>query len=160
MFSSRGSLLRRVLTNSYFNVGKSTLMLQVAGAVASLAVPQVGIGMGPSIDSGSSGPVWYISGEENAQQIASRAMRLGIHESELWLLSETHVDTLCEQVVSSYHPNEQMSAGDAIPGQKAKPPSLIIIDSIQTMTNLKRNPFKIKNASRRFQNRTKNKLSA
>ena len=108
-------------------------MLQVAGAVASLAVPQVGIGMGPAVEIETSGPVWYISGEENAQQIASRALRLGIHESELWLLSETHVDTLCEQVVSSYHPNDHMSAADAIPGQKAKPPSLIVIDSIQTM---------------------------
>lgn len=102
--------------------------------MASLATPQIGIGMGPSPDSAaSSGPVWYISGEENAQQIASRALRLGIHESELWLLSETHVDTLCEQVVASYHEPVFVDSADIIPGQKPKPPSLIVIDSIQTM---------------------------
>ena len=111
-------------------------MLQVAGAVASLATPQVGIGMGPSSDvlsPSSSGPVWYVSGEENAQQIASRAQRLGIQESELWLLSETHVDTLCEQVVASYHAPLFSDEADVIPGQTPKPPSLMVIDSIQTM---------------------------
>ena len=107
--------------------------MQVAGAVASLATPPVGIGMGPSLDAGSIGPVWYISGEENTQQIASRALRLGIHESELWLLSETHADTLCEQVVSSYQQNFDESTGaNAVPG-RPKPPSLLVIDSIQTM---------------------------
>lgn len=127
-------------------------MLQTAGAIASLSAPSVGIGMGPVGGSSSTpqqqqhGPVWYISGEENAQQIASRAMRLGIDESELWLLTETHVDTLCEQVVASYHTPTSVASvqrgaddddfGDddaVIPGQKPKPPSLLVIDSIQTM---------------------------
>jgi DNA repair protein RadA/Sms len=127
-------------------------MLQTAGAIASLATPSVGIGMGPASPGASPqqiGPVWYISGEENAQQIASRAMRLGIDESELWLLTETHVDTLCEQVVASYHTPMSSAASvqqrgvndfgdgedvdDIIPGQAPKPPSLLVIDSIQTM---------------------------
>ena len=46
------------------------------------------------------GPVWYVSGEETPQQIASRASRLGIQEQQLYLLCETHVDSLCEQVVN------------------------------------------------------------
>jgi DNA repair protein RadA/Sms len=70
------------------------------------------------------GPVWYVSGEETASQIAGRAKRLGIESSELWLLRETHIDTLCDQVVASYQPHAEHSP---------KPPSLIVIDSIQTM---------------------------
>jgi DNA repair protein RadA/Sms len=78
--------------------------------------------------------VWYVSGEENAEQIASRAARLGILEKELWLLTETHVDTLAEQVVASYqHPVKGASESDIIPGQVPKAPALIVIDSIQTM---------------------------
>lgn len=117
-------------------VGKSTLMLQMAGAVAAMSTTSRGIGMGAEpLDSRRTlGPVWYISGEENPDQIASRAARLGIFESELWLLSETHVDTLAEQVVASYHQTEKRTKdGDVIPGQEAKPPALLIIDSIQTM---------------------------
>jgi DNA repair protein RadA/Sms len=137
-------------------VGKSTLMLQIAGAVASLAIPTPGIGMGlpdsnntrtKSSTDGTGGPVWYVSGEENPDQIASRASRLGILQSELWLLGETHVDTLCQQVVvhveaSTTRPfvpsdsklaidNENVSHSQGMPIPKA--PALIVIDSIQTM---------------------------
>jgi len=39
--------------------------------------------------------VWYVSGEENPEQIASRAVRLGMDEPELCLLLlETLVDAL------------------------------------------------------------------
>jgi DNA repair protein RadA/Sms len=117
-------------------VGKSTLMLQMAGAIAGMSAPSRGVGMGaePADSKRTLGPVWYISGEENPDQIASRASRLGIFESELWLLSETHVDTLAEQVVASYHQSEKTTKdGEVIPGQEAKPPALLIIDSIQTM---------------------------
>ena len=121
-------------------VGKSTLLLQTAGAVASLSQPSRGIGMGMDLDdndgdfSKTLGPVWYVSGEENAEQIASRAARLGIIEGELFLLSETHVDTLAEQVVMSYQqPVTTTDEGEVIPGQVPKPPALLVIDSIQTM---------------------------
>lgn len=54
-------------------VGKSTLLLQIAGQVASLATPMKGIGMGKDDESISyHGPVLYVSGEENSVQIASR----------------------------------------------------------------------------------------
>jgi len=118
-------------------VGKSTLLLQTAGSVASLSQPSRGIGMGLSDGEDSTktlGPVWYVSGEENAEQIASRAARLGIMESELFLLSETHVDTLAEQVVASYQQTVTTTPeGEVIPGQVRKPPALVVIDSIQTM---------------------------
>lgn len=120
-------------------VGKSTLLLQTAGAVASLSQPSRGIGMGMDLDDNTDfsktlGPVWYVSGEENAEQIASRAARLGIMEGELFLLSETHVDTLAEQVVMSYQqPVTTTDEGEVIPGQVPKPPALLVIDSIQTM---------------------------
>lgn len=94
----------------------------------------------PAEESSSHGPVWYVSGEENAQQIAHRSLRLGIQESELWLLSETHVDTLCEQVVRSYHQGTTPSSiakgdedEDEVPFVKPNPPALLVIDSIQTM---------------------------
>mmetsp|Transcript_1118 Transcript_1118/g.1646 ORF Transcript_1118/g.1646 Transcript_1118/m.1646 type:complete len:681 (-) Transcript_1118:88-2130(-) len=115
-------------------VGKSTLCLQIAGAIASLATPSVGIGMGLT-DSTGIGPVWYVSGEESSEQIASRALRLGIRESELWLLCETHADVLCNQVINSYHLPFGQDADDVntLPRGQSSPPSLIIIDSIQTM---------------------------
>jgi DNA repair protein RadA/Sms len=117
-------------------VGKSTLLLQTAGSVAALSKLSRGIGMGMENEDPmrTLGPVWYVSGEENAEQIASRAARLGILEKELWLLTETHVDTLAEQVVASYqHPVKMTSEGDIIPGRVPKAPALIVIDSIQTM---------------------------
>lgn len=112
-------------------VGKSTLLLQIAASIASLVAPTPGIGRGTlSTQNGISdlGPVWYCSGEENPEQIASRAQRLGVDASELWLLSETHADTLAELCVAQMtgKPLEE----NAIP---PKPPSLLIVDSIQTM---------------------------
>ena len=175
-------------------VGKSTLLLQTAGDIAthiSTPMPQIGMGLPqPKITSknsknnnkGSSssndgnnmnlstpsspqplGPVWYCSGEESPDQIASRAQRLGIDSPELWLLAETHVDSLCAQVVQhmqpiSLQPNQQSGAvsstrlngndnkddddhHDQPPSLSSStnhvlqplPPSLLIVDSIQTL---------------------------
>lgn len=127
----RGSL---TLVGGDPGIGKSTLLLQVAGSVARLSTPRPGIGMGPAefkADDDDLGPVWYVSGEENPDQIASRASRLGIVEPELWLLSETHADSLCEQVVRASQPvNGDTDASGYV---RPKPPSLLVIDSIQTM---------------------------
>ena len=157
----KGSL---ILLGGDPGVGKSTLALQIAGTIAmQLSQPTIKIGMGQpnprnsSVGSSSNlGPVWYVSGEENPDQIASRAVRLGIGTSatlqreslptELYLLRQTHVDTLCEQVVSHHmqpihHPSPRFSADDlddddasqsTLP-QSSLPISLLIIDSIQTM---------------------------
>jgi len=102
-------------------VGKSTLLLQTAASVASLASSKILSGPGP---------VWYCSGEETQEQIASRAQRLGLNEPELWLLSETHVDSLVEQVVTLVEA-AAMNQSQAL--YKTQPPSLLVIDSIQTM---------------------------
>ena len=157
----KGSL---ILLGGDPGVGKSTLALQIAGTIATqLSQPPIKIGMGkanPSTTSnGILGPVWYVSGEENPEQIASRAVRLGIgtttassrdtSPSELYLLRQTHVDTLCEQVVSHHmqpvHQPQRSSPSStdtdddddssflAQPQQSNLPISLLIIDSIQTM---------------------------
>ena len=55
-------------------IGKSTLVLQAAAALAA-----------------TTGRVLYVSGEESAQQIKLRADRLGIGSDELWVLSETNL---------------------------------------------------------------------
>ena len=126
-------------------VGKSTLLLQTAGYVASLSSPPRKIGHGRDDDGDSGlGPVLYVSGEENSMQIATRAMRLGIEESELLLMCETDADFIAESVVmycndvmaqepasSSWHSEKPMQKSGVL--VRRKRPSLLIIDSIQTM---------------------------
>jgi DNA repair protein RadA/Sms len=58
-------------------VGKSTLLLQVAAAIAS-----------------SGGSVLYVSAEESARQVALRARRLGCSEDRILLLAEPVVESV------------------------------------------------------------------
>ena len=75
-------------------------MLQVTGAVYSLSIPSRGIGMGSdNNNSAKVGPVYYILGEKNAWQIASRAQRLGIDAFKLFLLCDTNTDAIANKVV-------------------------------------------------------------
>jgi DNA repair protein RadA/Sms len=60
--------------------------------------------------------VLYVSGEESAQQIRMRASRLGALESGIFLLAENDLDLICDAI-------------------SAEPPALVIIDSIQTVTD-------------------------
>ena len=62
-------------------IGKSTLLLQVAAAVAD-----------------STRSVLYVSGEESVQQIKLRATRLGIVGEDLLLVSETNLDQIIEHI--------------------------------------------------------------
>lgn len=55
-------------------IGKSTLVLQIAGALAGIA-----------------GSVLYVSAEESVHQLKLRADRLGINGDELWVLAETNL---------------------------------------------------------------------
>lgn len=71
----RGSL---ILVGGDPGIGKSTLLLQMAQAVAA-----------------EHGPVLYVSGEESPQQVKLRADRLGIGGQRLFFLAETDL----EQVV-------------------------------------------------------------
>ena len=65
-------------------IGKSTILLQVAGAVAE-----------------SQADVLYVSAEESAQQVKLRAERLGITTERLLLFPETEVNAIIEVVERS-----------------------------------------------------------
>lgn len=62
-------------------IGKSTLLLQVSGAIAR-----------------DSGPVLYVSGEESIEQVKMRAERLGITGEQLYLLASVDLDVIAEGV--------------------------------------------------------------
>lgn len=76
-------------------IGKSTLLLQIALNMTGKKI-------------------LYISGEESQQQIKMRADRIGINNTECYLLNETFTDTIFNHC-------------------KAVEPDLIVIDSIQTL---------------------------
>ena len=90
-----------VLLGGEPGIGKSTLLLQVAGRFAT-----------------SVGPVLYATGEESAHQVKDRGQRLGVTDAPLYLLAETCLDRILEEV-------------DRIK------PSLLIGDSIQTVFSTK-----------------------
>tara|TARA_B100001123_G_scaffold58357_3_gene62813 strand:+ start:6872 stop:8281 length:1410 start_codon:yes stop_codon:yes gene_type:complete len=90
-----------VLLGGEPGVGKSTLLLQVAAEV-----------------SGRGRSVLYCSGEESPQQVRARGDRLGVSASGLYLLAETCLERLLEEV-------DRLS------------PDLVIVDSIQTLFSLK-----------------------
>lgn len=76
-------------------IGKSTLLLQ-------LSLKWVGIN------------ILYISGEESQKQIKLRAERIGIENKECYLLTETSIQNILQQL-------------------EANKPDIVIIDSIQTI---------------------------
>ena len=90
-----------VLLGGEPGIGKSTLLLQAAGHFAREV-----------------GPVLYASGEESEHQIKSRGDRLGIGAAPLYLLSETCIERILEEIA------------------RLKP-ALVVIDSIQTVFSIK-----------------------
>src|SRR5579875_1761335 len=62
-------------------IGKSTLLLQVAGTIAQ-----------------ETGPVLYVSGEESVEQVKMRAERLDISGKRLYLLATIELDGVIEAV--------------------------------------------------------------
>ena len=78
-------------------IHNSTLLLQAAVSVAQ-----------------NSGTTLYVSGEESNQQLKMRAERLGVGDSDLYLLTDTNLDNMIYQIETMH-------------------PRLAIIDSIQTM---------------------------
>lgn len=77
-------------------IGKSTLLLQICE------------------NTGKTKKILYVSGEESSAQIKLRAERLGVQSENLYLLSETDVETILEAITDTK-------------------PDIVIIDSIQTM---------------------------
>jgi DNA repair protein RadA/Sms len=90
-----------VLLGGEPGIGKSTLLLQAAANMAR-----------------SIGPVLYSSGEESEHQIKSRGERLGVGGAPLFLLAETCLERILEEIARIR-------------------PSLVIVDSIQTVFSLK-----------------------
>jgi DNA repair protein RadA/Sms len=90
-----------VLLGGEPGIGKSTLLLQAAANFASAV-----------------GPVLYCSGEESEHQIKLRGERLGVADVPLFLLAETCLERLLEEV------------------ERVKP-ALLVVDSIQTVFSLK-----------------------
>lgn len=130
-----------VLVGGDPGIGKSTLLLQVAGAVSRLAgdtgavsplpvgsgavrgsigadgsglMGTTGCGSPGSINGGQNRPVIYVSGEESDRQIGLRAQRLGVGGGNLFVLAETNLSSIDAYLT-------------------ALQPSIMIIDSIQTI---------------------------
>ncbi|MFP5379028.1 MAG: DNA repair protein RadA [Vicinamibacteria bacterium] len=78
-------------------IGKSTLLLQAAANFAT-----------------THGPVLYASGEESEHQIKSRGDRLGVGDAPLYLMAETCVERILEEI-----------------GRVR--PALLVVDSVQTV---------------------------
>lgn len=78
-------------------IGKSTLLLQLADKLGT-----------------DRGKVIYVAGEESSVQIANRAERLGVKNSEIQVLEESDVDSLVASIPTDSR--------------------LVIVDSIQTLT--------------------------
>ncbi len=86
-----------VLISGDPGIGKSTLLLQASAAIAQ-----------------DKGKVVYISGEETLHQIKLRSERLGLKGEGLYLMAETDLEVILNQI-------EQLE------------PSLVVIDSIQSV---------------------------
>nr|MBA2304133.1 DNA repair protein RadA [Acidobacteriota bacterium] len=90
-----------VLLGGEPGIGKSTLLLQAAAYFAK-----------------TFGPVLYSSGEESEHQIKARGERLGVDRAPLYILAETCLERILEEIA------------------RLKP-SFVIVDSIQTVFSLK-----------------------
>ncbi|MFN8065782.1 MAG: DNA repair protein RadA [Vicinamibacterales bacterium] len=90
-----------VLIGGEPGIGKSTLLLQAAANMARTV-----------------GPVLYSSGEESEHQVKSRGERLGVADAPLYLLAETCLERILEEIARIR-------------------PALVIVDSIQTIFSLK-----------------------
>jgi DNA repair protein RadA/Sms len=89
-----------VLLGGEPGIGKSTLLLQAAANMA------------------RGGPVLYASGEESEHQIKSRGERLNVGEAPLYLLAETCLERILEEIARIR-------------------PALVIVDSVQTIFSLR-----------------------
>lgn len=85
-----------VLLGGAPGIGKSTLLLQICQYL------------------GENYSILYVSGEESARQIKVRAQRLGVDTENLYILTVTDAEAICDTISASQ-------------------PDIVIIDSIQTM---------------------------
>ena len=90
----KGSL---VLLGGDPGIGKSTILLQICEYL------------------GTNLKILYVSGEESKRQLKLRADRLGVNSENLFILTQTDVELICETI-------------------RQDKPHLVMIDSIQTMS--------------------------
>ena len=90
-----------VLLGGEPGIGKSTILLQAAAHFA-----------------GTVGSVLYCSGEESEHQIKSRGERLGVQPAPLYILAETCLERILEEIARLR-------------------PAFVIVDSVQTVFSLK-----------------------
>ena len=86
-----------VLVGGAPGIGKSTLLLQICGNLPDQKI-------------------LYVTGEESARQLKLRAQRLGVGQSDVFVLAETNLDNILQSI-------DELA------------PDVVIIDSIQTMFN-------------------------
>ena len=91
----KGSL---ILISGDPGIGKSTMLLQICEYL------------------GQSLRILYVSGEESNRQIKLRAQRLGVKSENLWMMAQTDIQYIIEQI-------------------HTEKPDLVMIDSIQTMNH-------------------------
>ena len=89
----KGSL---VLLGGDPGIGKSTILLQICHHLGKIL------------------KILYISGEESKRQIKLRAERLNVNSDNLYIMTETDIEVIAEQI-------------------QAENPDLVMVDSIQTM---------------------------
>ncbi|MEE1318667.1 MAG: DNA repair protein RadA [Ruminococcus sp.] len=89
----KGSL---ILLGGDPGIGKSTVLMQICQFL------------------GDTLKILYVSGEESKRQLKLRALRLGVDSPNLFVMTETDVEIVCEQI-------------------KSVKPDLVMVDSIQTM---------------------------
>ncbi len=90
----KGSL---ILLGGDPGIGKSTILLQICEYL------------------GKSLKILYVSGEESKRQLKLRAERLGVNSENLYVLTQTDVELVCETI-------------------RQDKPDIVMIDSIQTMS--------------------------
>lgn len=90
----KGSL---ILLGGDPGIGKSTILLQICEYL------------------GNSLKILYVSGEESKRQLKLRADRLGVNSDNLYILTQTDVELVCETI-------------------RQDKPDIVMIDSIQTMS--------------------------
>ncbi|MBA2706174.1 MAG: DNA repair protein RadA, partial [Gemmatimonadaceae bacterium] len=101
-----------VLVGGEPGIGKSTLLLQVAGALADGQKDQAQGRDARDAHAARETRVLYVTSEESARQTKLRATRLGVASDNLLVLAETNV----ERIINQIHKNK---------------PDVVIVDSIQ-----------------------------
>lgn len=114
-----GGAMKRsvVLIGGEPGIGKSTLLIQTCASVSKTVKKNEESKTKMRITGETSGNVLYVSGEESASQIKSRADRLKLDSSKIQILCTTRLEDITDAL-------DELN------------PSLVIIDSIQTVASI------------------------